>query len=225
MRPVNKGTAPNIYKEYGEARHDLAYRIGYYCSYCEMKVFNSIEVEHILPQNQGGNVVDWDNFLLSCKYCNTIKSDRNASLIGYFWPDRDNTDLVFDYDEVNVVAGKARLSKSLIVYANNTIDLAGLGRRPGSTKSPTKADTRWRSRKENWDKARKSLSNWKLASIPPMAKQIGITALGGHYSIWCEVFKTEQIVLDEIDTAYRTKGLFKEFEIDGSRKIRPQGLI
>jgi len=30
MRPVDKGAAPNVYKDYGDARHDLAGRIGYY---------------------------------------------------------------------------------------------------------------------------------------------------------------------------------------------------
>lgn len=52
MRPVDKGAAPRVYTDYGQARHDLAVHIGYYCSYCEMRVFNSIEVEHILPKTK-----------------------------------------------------------------------------------------------------------------------------------------------------------------------------
>lgn len=226
MRPINKGVAPKNYRDYGEARHDLANRIGYYCSYCEMKVFQSIEVEHILPQNQGGNIVDWDNFLLSCKYCNTIKSDKNTTLIDYLWPDRDNTDLVFDYSEIFIITPKVKLVPSLDIKAQKTIKLMGLDRVPGGDVEPTKADTRWRSRQEIWSLAKKSFTNWKKAPIEVMAFQIANTALSsGHYSIWCNIFETEQMVLDKIDAIYRTKGLFKEFDISGKRRVRTNGLI
>jgi 5-methylcytosine-specific restriction endonuclease McrA len=224
MRPVNKGTAPKVYTNYGDARHDLAERIGYYCSYCEMGVHNMIEVEHKLPIDQGGNRLDWNNFLLSCKYCNTIKKARNTNLTDHFWADRDNTDLVFDYDEVNVIIPKNTLDANLTTKANSTIDLMGLNRIPGGVK-PTEADTRWRSRQEIWDLAKLSFSNWQQAPIPAMANTIATASLIGHYSIWCKVFENEQVVLDEIDTIYRTKGLFKEFEPNGNRVIRPQGLI
>lgn len=225
MRPVNKGTAPRVYTKYEQARHDLAARIGYYCSYCEMKVFQSIEVEHILPQNQGGNVVDWDNFLLSCRYCNGNKSDHNTNTTDYFWPDRDNTDLVFYYDEVNVITPKSTLISSLIPNANRTINLMGLDRMPGGVNEPTEADTRWRSRQESWSLAKLSLSNWRKAPIPPMAVQIANASLNGHYSIWCKVFENEQVVLDEIDNIYRTKGLYKAFDVNGNRVVRTSGLI
>lgn len=225
MRPVNKGTAPRDYTQYGQARHDLAARIGYYCSYCEMGVKNMIEVEHKLSINQGGDELNWNNFLLSCKYCNTIKLNRNLNITDYFWSDRDNTDLVFDYDEVNVIMPKSTLTSPLISNANRTINLMGLNRIPGGVNEPTEADTRWRSRKECWDLAKKSFLNWQKAPIPPMAEQIANASLNGHYSIWCKVFENEQIVLDKIDNIYHTKGLFKVFEPNGNRRIRPQGLI
>lgn len=226
MRPVDKGTAPNVYTYYGDARHDLAERIGYYCSYCEMKVFNSIEVEHILPQNQGGAVVDWDNFLLSCKYCNTIKSDHNANLTDYVWPDRDNTDLVFEYSEVDVITPIAALTPVLNNKATTTITLMGLNRLPGSANVPRDADTRWRSRKEVWDKAKENYNNWVQAPIIQMARVIANCALlSGHYSIWSEVFKNDNMVLTEIDRVYTTKALYKNFQPNGSRTIRVNGQI
>ncbi len=227
MRPVNKGNAPRQYDSYGEARHDLAERIGYYCSYCEMPVKNSIEVEHILPVNQGGNRVDWNNFLLSCKYCNTIKSDNNDNLDNYLWPDRDNTDLAFEYYEMGVIAPKDNLNNNLSILAQNTINLTGLDRIPGGINIPTEADTRWRSRKEVWDIANKSLENWHKAPISEMADQIAKTSkLSGHYSIWCKVFESVTEVLAEIDNVYRQYGLFKEYEDDNiTRKIRINGRI
>lgn len=226
MRPVDKGVAPKAYTDYGQARHDLAGRIGYYCSYCEMHFFNSIEVEHILPQNQGGAILSWDNFLLSCKYCNTIKSNHNNTITEYFWPDRDNTDLVFEYDECSVISSKPTLSPQLTAKANATISLMGLDRKPGDVVPPSDADTRWRSRKEAWDEAKMSLHNWAQAPCPPMANQIGICALqSGHYSIWRTVFENVPMVLDEIDRKYSAKGLFKQYDANGRRIVRPSGLI
>lgn len=191
-----------------------------------MKVRNSIEVEHVLPKNKGGKVVDWDNFLLSCKYCNTIKSDHNDTLDDYFWPDRDNTDLAFYYDEASAVHPNNQLSKNLQQVAQNSIALMGLDRYPGGAHEPTKADTRWRARKEAWDLAHRSYHNWKIAPIPAMANQIAQTALNGHYSIWMEVFKEEPIVLEAIDAIYRECfHLYKELDDNSNRVIREGGRL
>lgn len=227
MRPVDKGAAPRVYTDYGQARHDLAERIGYYCSYCEMKIYNSIEVEHILPQNQGGNAVDWGNLLLSCRYCNTIKSDHNDNLSDYLWPDRDNTDLAFDYSETNVIQPKTTITPAQRALADRTINLTGLNRIPSGINEPTEADTRWRSRQEVWDMAKRSLLRWEQAPVLPHAQTIADMALiAGHYCIWIEVFKDIRMVLDEIDNIYRTNGLFKEFEPHTNiRKIRENGQI
>jgi len=58
-----------------------------------------------------------------------------------------------------------------------------------------------------------------------MARMIAQTSLKGHYSIWMEVFKEVPIVLTEIDNLYRDKGLFKEYDNNGNRVIRPNGVI
>jgi hypothetical protein len=226
MRPVEKGASPKVYTDYSIARHDLANRIGYFCSYCEMKVYNSIEVEHVLPQNQGGNSVDWSNFLLSCKYCNTIKSDHNGNLSDYVWPDRDNTDLVFDYSEAKIIEPKTTMAPTLYNMAVASINLMGLDRVPGGVNRPTEADTRWRSREEVWTIAKESYNNWLSAPILQMALQIASTSLiSGHYSIWCEIFKKEILVLTEIDNKYTKKGLFKQRDAIGNRIIRPSAYI
>ena len=226
MRPVDKGIAPIEYNDYKQARHYLANRIGYYCSYCEMKIYNSIEVEHIIPRNRAGSPLDWSNFLLSCKYCNTIKSDNNDNIDDYLWPDRDNTDLAFSYDETNIISPRTNLSSQLRQKANNTISLTGLNRSPNTQNHPTGADTRWRSREEVWTIARKNLKNWIDAPIIQMAQSIANCALiSGHYSIWIEIFKDDEIVLQEIDNAYYTKHLFKKYDTLGNRIIRINGLL
>jgi len=138
MRPVDKGDAPKQYSHYREARNDLAARIGWYCSYCEMPVKNMIEVEHLIPIKNGGAELDWENFLLSCKYCNTLKSDRNTSRKGYFWADKDNTLLAFTYQSA-IIKANGQLNSSQVRIAQNTIDLMGLDRYPGGANEPTKA--------------------------------------------------------------------------------------
>ena len=225
MRPVDKGTSPREYTDYGRARHDLAEKIGYYCSYCEMQVYNCIEVDHVFSINQGGAPLQWSNFLLSCKYCNTIKSDHNDNLTDYLWPDLDNTDLAFAYAEERAVEPNPNQSQDVQLSARRTIALTGLNRFPGGVNEPTEADTRWRSRKEAWDVARKSYNDWLEAPIIQMARTIaGSSRLKGHYSIWIEVFKDEPVVLGEIDNIYRKIGLFKEYD-NGKRVIREGGRI
>ncbi len=56
MRPVDKGTSPKTYTNYQDARDDLADRIEWVCSYCEMGVKNMINVEHVVPLAKGGSV-------------------------------------------------------------------------------------------------------------------------------------------------------------------------
>ena len=97
MRPVTRGDSPRTFTNYKQARDRLMERIGPYCSYCEMRVTNMIEVEHIVPVANGGEELDWNNFLLSCRYCNGNKGNNNQDRAGYLWPDRDDTDLAFAY--------------------------------------------------------------------------------------------------------------------------------
>ncbi len=225
MRPVDKGVAPKEYADYKKARHDLAERIGYYCSYCEMSVKNMIEVEHVHPLHNGGDETDWENFLLSCKYCNTVKNNCNEGREGYLWPDTDNTDLAFKYSEENGIQVKEGLPDEQEESARKTILLMGLDRYPGGENEPTEADTRWRSRKEAWDLAQKAYNDWTEAPIPQMAKAIARTSLCGHYSIWTEVFKNVPEVLGELDNVYREKGLFKKYDNEGNRIVRERGII
>ena len=43
MRPVNKGKSPSVnFSRYRDAEPYLEKRLGRYCSYCEMPIFNLI---------------------------------------------------------------------------------------------------------------------------------------------------------------------------------------
>jgi hypothetical protein len=235
MRAIDKGNSSKVYSSYGDARHDLANIIGYFCSYCEMGTNNMIEVEHVHPIHHGGNELSWDNFLLSCKYCNTIKSDNNTNRTNYFWPDIDNTDLLFDYTlGSEILETKASLSAIQKISAQNLIDLVGLNRYPGNINQPTEADTRWRLRDEAIVTAKNSFNNWcKIRNDStsiyriPLAEQIAETSTIGFYSVWCKVFEGETTVLDEIDKLWKERyHNFKEFQ-NGTlnRVIRTNGNI
>ncbi len=82
MRPVNRGNIPTdtltggniVFRPYQIAKSYLIERIGSYCSFCEKRLTHLVEVEHILPKSLHSEFqFTWNNFLLSCKTCNTIK--------------------------------------------------------------------------------------------------------------------------------------------------------
>lgn len=59
MRPVNKGKSPSVnFSRYRDAEPYLEKRLGRYCSYCEMPIFNAPEVEHIESRSRGGAECD-----------------------------------------------------------------------------------------------------------------------------------------------------------------------
>lgn len=162
--------------------------------------------------------------MLSCKYCNTVKSNNNKSRLGYLWPDIDNTDLAFVYSEQNIIEVKPSLTHTQASCASNTISLMGLDRFPGGVNAPTEADTRWISRLEAWDMAKDSLLDWKAQPNSSMAKCIARTALGfGHYSIWLTVFDVVPEVCKEIVKAF--KGTYTAIDENGNRIVRNNAVI
>jgi len=204
MRPVNKGTAPKIYTHYRNARNDLASQIGWYCSYCEMPTNNMIEVEHIIPTNHGGRELEWENFLLSCKYCNTIKSNNNTSREGYLWPDTNNPMATILYMPFEIQPNfLLNLLPSTIQLTNATIQLTGIDRHPSSLNEPTQAGSRWIHRDEAWLTAARSYSNWKKVSNNEMLDAITNAALGiGFFSIWMTIFENELRVKEALINAF-----------------------
>ena len=99
MRPVTIGDHPEdedgdplVFTDYKQARDPLIERIGDYCSYCEIALPSQIDVEHVLAKTLHPALeLEWTNFLLACKNCNTIKSNKDIELEDLYWPHRDNT--------------------------------------------------------------------------------------------------------------------------------------
>src|SRR3712207_1552660 len=101
MRPVERGYDPregDWAGWQGAGVLALAERIGQYCSYCERYLPYAAAVEHLRPKKPNPTLaLRWDNWLLACPNCNSIKGDADVELDQYLWPDRDNTMHAFTY--------------------------------------------------------------------------------------------------------------------------------
>ena len=96
MRPVDKTrytTNQVEYNPYGDAKPDLIAAIGKFCSYCEREGFSSaLDVEHIEDKDaHPDKKFLWDNFLLACKNCNSIKGTKEIDFPNIILPHLQNT--------------------------------------------------------------------------------------------------------------------------------------
>jgi hypothetical protein len=236
MHPVIRGSIPQIrgkpqvFTLYRQARDPLIARIGDYCSYCEMPCNEGPDVEHVRPKSgKAGNPqleLVWENFLLGCCYCNSIKGHKAVSLSEYYWPDRDNTFKPFRYDRDRVpqlVPGMTRKDK---LRAQRTLMLTGLDREPGHP-SLSDRDTRWIKRREAWGKA--LVARERLARVPSseMRDQIVDTATStGFFSVWMTVFEGEIDLRKLFLKAFPgTSGIGECFDINTHPVPRPDGAI
>jgi len=195
MRPIEKGNCPLdnkgkniIFSSYGNAKPYLIDRIDSYCSFCERQSHSAaLEVEHILPKSllQYTHLEkDWNNFLLACKNCNTIKSNNVFNEI--YFPDKNNTFLAFQILEGGLVKVNTNLNDNQRNKATNLMNLVGLDRRPGHVKFSIK-DDRWLERKKIWELAQKYKQK-KLNGSMDDETIIDFAKISGFWSVWFTVF-------------------------------------
>lgn len=204
MRPVNRGRVPldengdpKVYKEYGYARRDLIKRMGEFCSYCEVRLPASLAVEHVRPKSLNPNLeTDWDNFLLACTNCNSIKGKRDIDLEEFVWPDRHNTSLIFKYEDNGFIKPVKNLSVEITERAKALLDLVGLNRTTsaeGTNDYDKASDRRFENRLSAILHAYESVQ--LLEEAPDNAKDSIIQLLtkvvqsGGFWSIYMMAFK------------------------------------
>ncbi len=193
MRPVQKTTAPRMYSRYKDAKTDLIDNLGEYCSYCEERINEGLQVEHIQPKHPKGKEInrqrelDWDNFLLACPICNPTKSNKEFDLNEVYLPHRDNTYRTFIYKEDGRVLPNGEEPDINIDIAQNTLSWLGLDRTPAS--GATANDRRWLHRKTTYQKALEAKDNLKQQNTPQMRNCIlELASASGHWSIWMHVF-------------------------------------
>lgn len=185
MRPINKGINNKIYRDYRDAKWDLVEKLGHYCSYCEMNIQNQADVEHVVPKTKNENLIlEWDNLLLGCKTCNTVKNSINESREGYPFPDEYNTAYLYEYKNGKVQINE-ELSETEYEMAKKLFELIKLNREYNSSK---RADDRDIARMHAFEKAKMSLKDYVEAPISQMVNQISRSP-EGFFSVWLEVFK------------------------------------
>jgi len=198
MRPIERGANPNdennnkiIFVDYGNAKPFLINKIGDYCSFCERKAFSSaLDIEHILPKSLPEFEYltnNWDNFLLACKNCNSVKATIFFQFNDIYLPDRNNTFLIFEILEGGLIKINKNLTEEQKTKTQNLVNLVGLDRKPGHKNFSSK-DERWKERKTTWELAER----YKQKHIEGKADEETIIDLAksiGFWTVWMTVFK------------------------------------
>ena len=192
MRPVTRGPAPRTYTTYGQAIGDLESRLGIYCSYCERRLPASLAVEHVVPKSLAPALeTTWDNFLLGCTNCNSVKLAQPTNKRDFLWPDIDNTLRAYTYTAGGFIQVTAGLNAPQKKKATKLMTLVGLDRHAaGGHPAPAPRDKRWQQREEVWQTALRCRDNLALlGSIKPARDLVLDAAVGyGFFSIWMTVF-------------------------------------
>lgn len=191
MRPVDKSRYTlneDEYNPYGTAKPHLIRAIGKYCSYCEREGFSScLDVEHVEDKDAHPNKEFlWDNFLLACKNCNSIKSTKEIHFANILLPHLQQTFLPFEYLESGYIKIKDDVVDPVKVQVLALIDLVGLDRRPGHPNYSTK-DDRWQERKQAWELSKKYREKY-IAGNCDIETIVDLSENNGFWSIWMNCF-------------------------------------
>lgn len=190
--------------------------MGAYCSFCEFHIQHVPEVEHKEAKAYGGAELEWENLLLSCKYCNTRKGkivkagDKNQ----YLWPDCDDTFHAFSYKTEIPQLNIEYLEKqddNVKEKAENLYRLLKLDTVP---LSPKQKDKRYSARNEARNCAIESKNGWdKVKSTEQrdifLKQIIQLATQTGFFSTWMEIFKEDAEVKESLIIAF--KGTRKEY--------------
>lgn len=188
------------YNHYREAKAPLVANIGQTCSYCEdAPAMAVLEVEHMYPKGKGGDLTAWDNFLLCCKECNTLKGSTIPGK-SYHWPHINNTFLDYLYDETGRIKINPKIPPKSQTNAQNLLDLLKLQNYPTINK-PSECDFRWKQRYETWKTASIQLKSYKAKAID-IEEVITVAKTSRNWSIWFTVFSEEDEVLHRLITDF-----------------------
>jgi len=201
MRPVDKDlftTNQITYNPYGDAKDDLILALGNFCSYCERRGYSSaLDVEHIDDKDTYPNQkFNWNNFLLACKNCNSIKGTK--AIEDSLMPHIDNTFTIFSYLESGLIIINTNVTAplNLDTKVQKLMNLVGLDRIPGHPNYSYK-DKRWQERKKVWELSNKYLGKYKNGKCDiDTIKDLALNS--GFWSIWMTIFNDKSEVKEEL---------------------------
>lgn len=198
MRPIDKGPTPTVkgkikkVSDYTQWRADLLDRLGPYCCYCNIRLSDSIQVEHVVAQSKDiSSVLDWDNLLLSCAPCNRAKSNQDCSYLTHYLPQYHNTHLAFIYYGEKPFT-RPRDSVENKNKSENTIALFSLDR--DTSRDPNRVtDLRWKFRRSAILYARICRQDWRHEwgeeRKSEYVRHLKIMVEGhGFWSVWYDAF-------------------------------------
>ncbi|AXJ00028.1 TIGR02646 family protein [Cyclonatronum proteinivorum] len=219
MRPVVKSVKDKTsghYRPWRKAKIDLVNEIGSFCSYCEKQIDrSSLHIEHIKGQkvrNKEGGLIyddlkfDWNNFLLACSNCNSIKSNKDIALTNPYLPHQNNLLHFIEITAAGTVGIKANVTESDLIKTKAFIDLVGLDRHPGHPHYAEFGDDRWESRLATIDIANRQLKKYKATPRETDLENIVNLAKGwGFFSVWYYQFYSHPEVLDALINGIATE--------------------
>lgn len=228
MRPIVKldktdaAGNPTEFNPWTDAKPTLVDEIGCFCSYCEKYNSSSaLEVEHICGKGctdaTGSLKYDhlkyrWNNFLLSCKNCNTIKSKKDIALTNPFLPHQNNLLHFITIGIGGTIQIKGGVSAADRIRVQAFLDLVGLDRDPSHPDYSPK-DDRWDTRLAVYDLAKRQLQ--KYTSTTPSTDIENIVELAkakGFFSVWYYQFWHHDEVIDALINGITISGkLIKPF--------------
>ena len=183
-------TIKEDYDPYGTAKAPLIANLGSFCSYCEEpRSIGDIHVEHVKPKDVYKELkTKWNNFLLACNICNSVKGETDVDYNKTHFPHKDNTFLDFVYEASGRVKLNPTLPADLKEGAEGLYNLAKLGRDPFGEEATSEQDFRWKHRYESWKLAEKLLVEYedKKHSVEDI---VYYANLKGNWSVWFTVFK------------------------------------
>lgn len=199
MRPINRGAWPTkangnkyVFNNWRRAKPYLVDRTGLYCHFCEMRVNNSLAVEHIKSRTDHPKLSNyWNNFLLICTSCN---SSKNAKQVlspynqKYYWPHLNNTLLAFysplSGPDAQIVIPKSGLTANQKSRAESTIALYELDKR---STSDGDSDNRYIERIRATKLAIDRLIEYQKGQTTINAI-VAMATTTGFFSVWFDVF-------------------------------------
>lgn len=195
MRPLNRAehaAGDEPFANYAQAKPALIDAIGGFCSYCEAHQGEGLDVEHVHAIDNDGPRLRWDNFLLSCSVCNSLKGTKNAGRDGYCWPDRDNTGRAFRVDATGRISITPQLEPAERSLAQATASLLNLLSFPGSNPPPSRADRRVEQRRKMWKKAI-AMRQMLASQDSDLARHFlsEAAAANGFWTVWMTVFQDD----------------------------------
>jgi len=210
MRPIIKQTPTDeqgnlvTFSKYDDAKPLLANQLGDCCSFCEKHNSRSaLEVEHIYPKFHAKYAHlenEWDNFLLGCKICNSIKGTKDISLSNPYMPHTDNLMCYIEILEGGFIQIKPNLLQEEKAKVTAFINLIGLDRNPGHPNYSSK-DDRWEYRRRAYDYAQDCLNDYQNSQIS-LKSIINLAKTTGFFSVWFTIFHAHDDVRRELITAF-----------------------